>query len=807
MTSFLQDGKHALRALAKSPGFAAAAIATLALGIGANTAIFSVVRAVLLKPVPYREPGKLAFLWEAIGSRRGGVTVNDFADWTEQNRVFEALAAREETTLNLSEKTHPLRVEACRVTPNYFEMLGVRPARGRIFSAADGRAGAAPVAILAHGLWQSAFGADPDLPGKTIRLDGMPYAVAGILPASAELPGSSEQVWVPLSFSKVDFESPGSHRLVVIGRLKTGVDLPRAEEEMKAIARRIEAVRPQSNTGVSVRLVPLHEQVVRGSRPVLLLLLGAVGLVALIACANVGNLLLARSMKRQPEIAVRASVGASRGRILRQLLTESAVLASLGGVAASLLAIWGVPLLTQLLPAGVPRRVEIRVDGAVLAFNFGAALLASLVFGLAPALGLSRFDLSASLKQRGVGASGAPGHRLRQALIVSEIAVAVLLLVGAGLLLRSLWRVEGVAAGFETKHLLAVRIALPESRYPDSARATAFYEKVLERLRSLPGVSAAGAASQLPLTHDGLNCSFVIEGRPEPKLGEYPATQYRTASHDYFRTLGIPRKLGRLLELSDRAGAPRVAVVNETFARRFFPGDSPLGKRVTMDDGSNAPVEIVGVVGDVRHFGLDAETPAELFVPFPQAVKDYWEWTNRSLAFTLRTSGEPGALLSAVRREVAAADPDLPLFDVKTGEQLLADAVSARLATARLLVVFAAMALLLAAIGVYGVVSYAVGQRTREFGLRMALGARPRDVVDLVAREGARLTLVGAGLGLVAAAALTHLLSRLVFSVSVLDPVTFAGAGLLLAIVSLAAGTIPGLRAMRVDPLEALRDE
>jgi putative ABC transport system permease protein len=364
-----------------------------------------------------------------------------------------------------------------------------------------------------------------------------------------------------------------------------------------------------------------------------------------------------------------------------------------------------------------------------------------------------------------------------------------------------------VAAGFTSKNLLAVRIALPESRYPDGERATAFYESVLERLRSLPGVTAAAAASQLPLTNDDLNCSFVFEGRPQPKLGDYPATQYRTASYDYFRALGIPRKLGRLFEPSDRPGAPRVAIVNETFVRRYFPGESPLGKRVTMDDGSNSPVEIVGVVGDVRHFGLDAEIPAELFVPFPQAVKDYWDWTNRSLAFTLRASGDPSALLPAVRREVSAADPDLPVFDVKTGDQLMADSVSARLATARLLAVFAFTALLLAAIGVYGVISYAVGQRTREFGLRMALGARPRDVVDLVAREGARLTFAGAALGLVAAAALTHLLSRLVFSVSVLDPVTFAAAGLLLAIVSLAAGTIPGLRAMRVDPLEALRDE
>jgi putative ABC transport system permease protein len=807
MDTLLQDLRYGARALLRSPGFTAVAVMTLALGVGANTAIFSVVHGVLLRPLPYREPDRLVLAWETRGPRRAAVTAPDFVDWKAQNQVFETLAARDAITANLTGAQEPERAEGRRVTADYFPMLGARPEHGRLFTADEARAGANRVVLLSHSLWQRRFGADPGLIGRPLRLDGEPHQVLGVMPAGVGLPGATEEFWVPLVIGPEELRQTGNHHLVLVGRLRPGVSQERAEAEMKAIARRLEPVRPHSNTGVSAALVPLREGLVGDVRAPLLLLLGAVGFVVLIACGNVANLLLARAAGRQREIAVRASLGASRSRVVRQLLVESLLLALVGGLAGVMVGGWGIDALVRTLPAEVPRASDIRLDAAVLGFTLLLSLATGILFGLVPAIRASRLDLTASLKEGARTMGGVAHARLRAGLTVSQVALALVLLVGAGLLVKSFVRVQEVKAGFDPAKVLTFRVALPEARYAGPQQVAAFYRDLLERTRGIPGVTAAGAVSHLPLDEPGATISFWVEGRPRPAPDQTDTTRYRAASAEYFRAMSVPVLLGRGLDERDREGAPRAGVINQTMARRSFAGQDPIGQRLTLDDDAKEPLEIVGVVGDVRHFGLDAEPQPELYMAYAQAPPAFWNWHDRSLNVVLRTSGDPAEVAPAVGAVVRAADADLPVMALRPMTQVMADSLATRRVYMRLLTLFAALALVLAAVGIYGVLSYAVARRTGEVGLRMALGATRRDVLGLVVGEGLRLTGAGIAIGLLAALGLTRILSALLFEVSPTDPLTFAAVAVVLGAVAILASYLPAQRATRVDPLVALRYE
>jgi putative ABC transport system permease protein len=808
MDAVRQDLRYAGRMLLKAPGFSLVVIVVLALGIGASTAIFSVVHAVLLRPLPYDDPDRLVLIRETLRDRFGGVTAPNFVDWREQNQVFAEMAARQRATFTLTGRDQPERVSGARVTHRYFPMLGVAPVLGRSFLPEEDRPGAPPVALLSEALWRSRFAADTGVVGGAIRLDGRAHTVVGIAPAGVEIPGGVEELWVPLSIGPDDLAATGSHTLSVVARLKPGVELEQARSDMKSIARRLEAVRPHSNQGWSVDVSPLHERVVAGARTGLVLLLAAVAFVVLIACANVANLLLARAGQRRQEMAVRAAIGASRLRLVRQLLVESVLLGVLGGAAGLLVAYWGTDGLVALLPSGLPRASQVRIDGWVLGFALALSMAAGVLFGLAPALhtSSSRGALTESLRQAG-RVSGPGAERLKGLLMVAEVALALLLLVGAGLLGRSYLRLQGVEPGIDPENVLALQLALPASRYGEPEQVSRFYGDLLEKVAALPGVDAAAATSHLPLGAGGFNLAVFVEGAaPAPPSG-VPTAYYRAVTANYFQALGVRLLRGRPFGERDRLGAPRVAIVNATMARLIWPGQEPLGRRFTLDDNETAPIEVVGVASDVHHFGLDREPQAELHVPYLQATGTYWSWTNRSLTLVVRGSTPAPALAAAVRRAVASVDKDLPVYGIRTMSEVLAASVVARRASTTLLGLFAAAALLLASVGLYGVVSYSVGRRTHELGLRMALGARAGDVQRLVLARGLRLALLGLAVGFAGALALSRLLSDLVFGISTLDPATLAAVGGLLLAVSLLACYLPARRATRIDPAAALRFE
>ncbi|HWS54264.1 MAG TPA: ABC transporter permease [Pyrinomonadaceae bacterium] len=814
MKTLWQDLRYAVRVMLKQPGFTAVAVVTLALGIGANTAIFSVVDAALLRSLPYREPERLVHLWEAKQNRdfeRREASYPDFLDWRAQTgEVFEGVAGYVNRGYTLTGGDAPERVAGAAVTSNFFDLLGVRPAHGRALLEGEDQPGAAAVVLLGHGLWQRRFGGDPAVVGRQITLSGESYTVVGVLAADFNFArvGNAE-LWTGLRPTP-NFTTPRyMHWLNVVARLRPGVGPEAAGARLAAVGQAIAAEDPRAHENTALVAVPLHEEVVGQVKPVLLAMLVAVGLVLLIACANVANLLLARGAARRKEVAIRVALGASRWRLVRQLLTESVLLAAAGGALGLVVALWGVDLLVAAIPqaqlARMPYLGQLALDPGVLLFTAALSVATGVLFGLMPALDASRADLQEAMKEGGRSSGTKSAGRLRGALVVSEIAVALVLLVGAGLLVKSLLRMLSVDPGFRTENLLTMRVNLTPQRFADDAdgtRRAAFFEELVRRAGALPGVEGAAAVSNLPLSGDGGTGTPSVVGREAPP-GGWSEANLRVISPGYFDVMGVPRASGRVFNERDRVGAAPVVLVNRTFAERNFGGEDPTGQRITfMFTQGRPPFEIVGVVGDEKIKSLDAQTTPIIYFPMLQGP-------DSTAALVVRTAADPQGVAGALRTELRALDPEAPLFGVRTMERVIADAPATfmRRYPAYLIGVFAAVALVLASVGIYGVISYAVTQRTRELAIRSALGARRGDLLRLVLRQGMALALAGVAAGLAGAFALTRLLASLLFGVSATDPAVYAAVSLLLLTVALLACLVPARRATKVDPIEALRYE
>ena len=805
MDAFRLDLSYAVRMLLKNPGFAAVALLTLALGSGVNTAMFTVVSGVLLRPLPYADPERLVALL-GQDAERGFLTLSplDFGDLATDSKVFQGAAAIQKSALSLTGRGEPERVVAAAVSWNFFELLGVEPALGRSFHRSEGRAGNEGVALLGDGLWRRRFGADPSAVGATIRLDGRVFTVIGIAPPATDFPTHVE-LWIPLVLrpEQLDPSQRGAHYLTAVGRLKRGVELAAAQAAVGAVARRLERAYPDSNTGVGAIVIPLRDLMVQKARPALLVLLGAVGLVLLIACANVTSLLLARAVSRQGELAIRAALGAAKLRLIRQHLTEGLLLAGLGGGLGLLLAVWITDLVVAWGPADLPRLAQVAIDARVLAFALGAVLLTTVLVGLLPALQSGAADLHQRLQAGGRATLGG-GRRIRNLLVVGEMALALLLLAGAGLLIRSFAALQQVAPGFDPRRILTFELWLPEPQYAELERSAAFYQQLTDRLAALPGVEAAAGVFGLPLSGGpSAYGSFEIPGRPE-REGYETSAGVRVVTPDYFRALRIPLLEGRPFDRRDAAATQPVVILNHAAARRYWPGRSPIGERlrcqISMVERREQPRTIVGVVGDVHFDGLDRPAGPEIFLPHAQHPVTI-------MSLTVRTRSDPRALTASAREAVRALDPGVPLADVSSMEQVLEGSIAQRRFSMLLLAIFAALAVLLAAVGMHGVLSYAVAQRTSELGLRMALGAQPRAVFGMVLGQGLMLAGAGAALGLAGALALTRLLESLLYGVSATDAATLSAVLLGLAAIALLAGLLPARRAARIDPSIALRCE
>jgi len=803
--SLLQDLRFAIRMLVKNPGFSAVAVLTLALGIGANTAIFSAVNAVLLRPLPYADPHRLVLLNEETKQLSGmSVAWPNYVDWRDQNRSFERLSAVQPAQINLTGLDRPQHLGGWNVTHDFFQALGVRPLLGRDFLAEDDRPGAHPVALLGYGLYQRQFGGDPTVVGRTLTLNGTPCTVVGVLPASFRFYYGEADVFRPIGPMAGMLQERNDHPgIYVLGRLRPGATLDAARADMDTIAVRLERAYPKTNSGNRVALALLEQSIVQGIQPVLLVLSAAVGFVLLIACANVAGLLLARASARSREIAIRRALGAGRRRLLRQVLTESSLLGLIGGALGLVLAAWLTDVLLALVPASVPRIDDVRLDAPVLAFTLLLSLLTGLLFGLVPAWQSGRAGVAESLKEGSRGSSaGRRQQRFRSLLVVSEVALSLLLLIGAGLVARSFLRLRDVDPGFRPDHVVSAQLSLPQAAYPDDTAVRRFADRLLERAAGLPGVTAAALVNPLPLSFEGWQTNFWTEDRAVPAHGEFPNSDYHVVTGDYFRTMGIRLVRGRLFTDADSETAPPVTLINETLARRFWPDRDPVGQRMrTGSPEDPGPwITVVGVVADVKQYGLDSEQKTQFYRPLRQLPL-------RTLTLVLRTSVEPAGLTTGLRDAVAAVDADLPIDSVRSMGQLLSDASAPKRLSLLLLGSFAVTALLLAAVGIYGVLAFSVAQRTQEIGIRMALGARRRDVQWMVLGQGLRLALVGVAVGLAAAPALTRLMTGLLFGVSPTDPATLATVCALLIAVAGLASLVPAHRASRVDPMISLRSE
>jgi putative ABC transport system permease protein len=804
METFIKDLKHALRRLLKRPGFSLIAVITLGLGIGANSAIFSIVNGILWRQLPYPNPKQLVMVWENHQARGGPVrewlSPADFNDWRDQNRAFSQMAALNDWGPTLTGSGEPEPLVGAAVSCDMFSLLGVAMSQGRSFLPEEDQPNAPNVVVLSHKLWQRRFNSDEHIVGKTISLNQESYTVIGVMPAQFEFPViPNAELWRTLRPVLNPSCQRGCLVLRSIARLKPDSTFELAQADISTLASRQAVQYPDSNAKVGATLVPLHEQIVGNIKRPLLVLLGAVGFVLLIACANVANLTLARAATRGREFALRSALGASRGRVIRQLLTESVLLAAIGGVVGLALAFWLLRLLLAVSPPGTPGLEKVHIDLYVLGFTLLVTVLTGLVFGLAPALQLSKIDLNRSLKDTGKGVpGGVRGGRLRGALVIAEIALALILLIGSGLLIKSFVLLHRVDPGFNPDHLVTLRVILNRTPYPNMPQVLNFYSQLLDRVKALPGVRSAATISTLPLSANATDTSFLIEGRPQPPPNQEPVAWYNSVSPDYFRAMEMPIIHGRSFTQLDNEKSPLVVIISETMARRYWPNEDPLGQKIGR--GPDRWREIVGIVKDVKHFGLDANTPPTMYFPMQQVPA-------RAMNLVVRTSGDPLSLAPALRTQVWTGDRNLAIAGLGTMSDLVSSSISQQRFILLMLGCFAAVALILAAIGIYGVMSYAVSQRTHEIGIRMALGARMTDVLKLVFRNGIALTSIGVAIGITLAFALTRLMSSFLFGVTPTDAMTFAIVSAGLVVVALAACYIPARRATKVDPLVALRCE
>ena len=809
MDTIIKDVRYGLRSLFKRPGATAIALITLALGIGVNTAIFSAVDSILLRPLPLKDPEGLVSIWEH--GMRVGINRNEFApanyfDLRNQNQVFEGVGAFGDQSVNFTGEGEPERIDGQVVTANVFSLLGVQPALGRTFAPEEDQLGRHRVVVLSDKLWQRRFNRDPSVLNRSITLNGESFTVVGVMPQGFFFPVRDSEMWIPWAMHPEEASGRGDHYLRVIARLKPGTTIERANADVESIGSRLAAEYPRTNEGLGFVVNSFHQDYVGNLRLPILVLFAAVGLVLLIACANVANLLLAQATTRRREIAIRMALGARRWTIVRQLLTESLLLAVAGGLLGTLGAFWGVEALSKLLPESLSKLQDVSLDARVLIFTLGASVLTALIFGGLPALIAARSKVGETLGDvaRDV-AGGVSGRHVRRVLVVSEVALAVVLLVGAGLLIRSFQQLRKVDLGFEPGNLLTMRMVLPTPKYSKPEARRAFYDELLRRVKETPGVESAGMISFLPLSFSGMNFSFSIEGRPTPGDMDLPLALYRAVSPDYFRAMGIPLQRGRFFEANDKADTTPAIIVNRRLAEQFWPGEEPTGKRLKIGppDSPNAWATVVGVVGDVKQSGLYGDQKFELYVPYAQE----WRGFVAPRDLVVKTKGDANVLAGAVRNAVWAVDKDQPVSNIRTMDQVFAAAISQERFQALLLGLFATLALVLACVGLYGVISYTVAQRTHEIGVRMALGAQPRDVLRLVIKQGMLMTAAGLVVGIAVGSAATRVLSDLLYGVTTTDPLTFAIVPLLLLLVAFLACYVPARRATKVDPLVALRYE
>lgn len=810
MGNLLQDVRYGFRMLWKSPTFTVIAVAALALGIGANTVIFSIVNTLLLRPLSFPQSEQITAILvkdPETGSLYSSYSYPNFEDIRNQNHVFEQVAAYYMTSAFLRTGDEPERLRGTYASADLFPLLGVSPLVGRTFSSEEEKPGGGQFIVLSYDFWQRRFNADRNIVGQQLPIEDKKVTVVGVMPQGFKFPVGAQQTdfWMPLAsnVSEGARAARGAVFMSLVGRLKAGVTLEQAQAEVNTIASRLEAQYPDPNTGLRIALVSAHERLVGKVRPALLVLLAAVAFVLLIACANVANLMLARATVRRKEIAIRTALGASRWRVIRQLLTESLLLSCIGGAAGLLLAMWGMDLLVAAIPADIPRTGEIGMDKYVLIFTLGLTVLTGIIFGLVPALQASRTNLDETLKDATRGMSGGlQRNRMRSVLVVSEIALSLVLLVGAGLLFQSFRRLLEVSPGFEADKVLTADVSLSDAKYPEKEQRAAFYHEALERIAAIPGVQSVGVVYPLPLGGSFEAYTFDIGGRPPFPPGQQPVSDRRVISPGYFQAMSIPVVKGRAFSEQDKTNAPSVTIINETFARRYFPGEDAVGKSIITGEGKTGiPREIVGVVGDVRHAGLDTETTPEYYVPYEQAP------VGRLTVVARTASGNPTSIAAALRGSIVALDKEQPVYNIRPMTQLLDESVARRRFNMMLLGGFALLALVLASIGIYGVISYSVAQRTREIGIRLALGAQIADVIKLVLKQGLALAAVGLALGLLVSFFVTKLMSSLLFGVSATDPVTFGMVALILLFVALLACYIPARRASKVDPNVALRYE
>ena len=803
-----QDLRYALRMLWKYKSFTVVAVVALGLGIGANTTIFSGVNALLLHPFNFKDADRLVVVWERPPGTtfRNSIAPANFLAMREQNTSFSHVAVYNNYSVNLTEGDKPERLEVATVSPELFVALDAHAALGRTFAPEEEQEGKDKVVILTHGFWKRRFASDPAVINRTLMLNGEPRTIVGVMPQDFNFPPTEYDILRPFTITDTERQERGSHYVRMLGRLKPGVSFEQADAELGAIASRLTAQYPEYNSNRTFAVESLQASYVRGPRPGLLVLLGAACFVLLLACANVANLLLVRAAARQKEIAIRMALGASRYRLVRQLLTESVLLALIGGALGLLFAVWGIDLMTAGIPASLSRYLpgwkNVGIDVPVFLFTLGVSVLTGVVFGLTPALQATKMNFNEGLKEGGRTSGGGFRHNiLRSVLIVAEVAISLTLLIGAGLMTKSFINILKVEPGFKPQSVLVTDVTLPRKKYEAKPARVNFYQQVLERVAALPGVQQAGAVNIVPLSRNNSDAAFFIVGRQRPERGREPQANFRTVSPDYLELMGIPLRSGRYISPRDRADSPRVILINENLAKRFFTTEDPIGKRLNFgsdDDKDN--YEIIGVVGNIKHESLTEDTEPEVYVPFTQEP-----WFGMSIL--VRSAGDPLQLAGAVQQEILAVDKDQPVYNARLMERVVSESLAPQRVVMGMLGVFALIALVLAAVGIYAVMSYAVSQRTHEIGIRMALGAQPKDILKMIVGQGMLLTVVGVALGLVASYGLMQAMTRILFGVTATDPVTFTGISLLLMLVAFLANYIPARRATKVDPMIALRYE